>query len=200
MFCRSSRSDRKSRCRGEPQANSFRFDSGRHRRRSNLVAWRGREKRRIDAEQAAIAARRAEEARLREELVEQLRRNELLPGDKRIQPLLAEWGDRATACAADSDCAVSCKVDGRCCEELCSCENVYALGFVSALEAQRERECKDATCITASCVEPCFVMLAACVANRCTGVRKRRPGCQLPEPKPVSSCGCLPGDPLCSCL
>lgn len=84
-----------------------------------------------------------------------------------LRRLLDEAGDAATACERDEDCAVTCHVDGQCCDQLCQCTNVYARTFVDTLEAQRSRLCRGEPCPVASCMAPTEQVVARCDAGRC---------------------------------
>jgi hypothetical protein len=58
----------------------------------------------------------------------------------------------ATQCETDSDCTVSCYLDGRCCKELCGCSRVYSRAFASRLAAAVAQNCSpDVICPVARC-------------------------------------------------
>jgi hypothetical protein len=57
-------------------------------------------------------------------------------------------------CQSDSDCVVSCRVDGDCCEELCDCTQVYNQSFLTELTAYQDASCKEASCPVAKCKPP----------------------------------------------
>ena len=69
-------------------------------------------------------------------------------------------------CQSDADCVVSCRVDGDCCQELCTCTQVYNQGFLTELTAFQEASCKDPNCPMAKCKPP-RERRAACRSGMC---------------------------------
>lgn len=57
-------------------------------------------------------------------------------------------------CHSDADCVVSCRRDGDCCGDLCTCQQVYNTGFAKELERFQAASCQDARCPKAKCKPP----------------------------------------------
>ncbi len=94
------------------------------------------------------------------------------------------------SCETDGDCTVTCLNDGECCDQLCSCTNVYATAFVERMQAQHSRMCTDAVCPVASCMAPTQMTVARCVDNQCIGEQRAIPAPAAPgelqvEPTPI---------------
>src|SRR5690606_29166279 len=59
----------------------------------------------------------------------------------------------ARACTRDDECVVSCDVDGRCCDELCGCSQVYNKSFAARLAHAKKQNCsKEVICPVAGCI------------------------------------------------
>jgi len=70
-------------------------------------------------------------------------------------------------CTEDSNCAVSCVIDGDCCAELCDCTQVYNVRFLKEIEAYQEAQCREPDCPMAKCPRPTGEPVAVCKAGLC---------------------------------
>jgi hypothetical protein len=114
-----------------------------------------------------------------------------------VAPLLPDWGAKAYACTADSDCVISRWVDGRCCDAGCDPEHAVSRDFEQALERQRAA-CNENLCPSRICMPPRVRRVARCVDERCKVETRKLDGGILKRAD-AAPCACAPGDPLCQC-
>ena len=70
-------------------------------------------------------------------------------------------------CAQDSDCVLSCVVDGDCCAERCGCKQVYNRHFLNAIEAHQRALCGDPECPEVKCAVSGGDPVVQCQAGLC---------------------------------
>lgn len=114
-----------------------------------------------------------------------------------VPPLLPGFGERAYACKSDSDCVITNKVDGSCCDSLCDPRTSVSREFHDALTRAHER-CDTSQCPEKSCMPPRARRVPRCVERRCAAEVQALDGAVLvPADRPP--CACAPADPLCAC-
>lgn len=69
-------------------------------------------------------------------------------------------------CQTDADCAVTCRRDGHCCPDLCTCETVYNTAFIAQLDAA-QAHCDARKCPVARCAPPAYTVVPVCQRGLC---------------------------------
>lgn len=91
--------------------------------------------------------------------------------------------DADNSCKVDSDCAITCRVNGNCCDQTCHCGTAYARGVVDKLHRRWAKYCRGNRehykCSDIACGGASTRSVARCKKGRCVSV-------QLPLGPPAS--------------